>query len=259
MTALLRLNAVFFLVLSAFLSPISARPQFNRIDVIQKREASGEYITNAARMAAGLGPLMPRHFYNPTRVNFARTATNPSAVPACGRIQVTQVSNGDILGFVNKNENPQGRFNVKTNIHATGDHMTVCFAKPISSSSLIDVTITSNGNPKHPNLGYAHGSTTLQSSNDFATLTSTNPTTPGGVAAKVGNGMDDSNAFSESPIWSYDGSTGRLSSTWLNPSSPGSSTGVSVAVQIYFNPDNLALVESRSAPAGYVEVNFTIV
>jgi hypothetical protein len=71
MTVLLRLSAVFLLVLSVFVSPISARPQFSKREVIQKREAStmdAEYVTNAARMAAGLGPLMPRNFFNPTRV-----------------------------------------------------------------------------------------------------------------------------------------------------------------------------------------------
>jgi hypothetical protein len=252
MTALLRLNAVFFLVLSVFLSPISARPQFSKVDVIQKREVSDEYITNAARMAAGLGPLMPRHFYNPTRVNVARTS-NPSAIPTCGRIKVTQCSNGDVLGFVNKNYNPKGRFNLKDNVNAKGDHLTVCFARPASTSSLFDMFITSNGNPKHPNVGFAHGSPTLASSNDYVTLTGTYPTTPGGGAAEVGNGMSDSNSFSESPIWSYDASTGALTSTWINP---GPSN---VALKYYVNLDTLALVGSTSAPRDFVEVNFTLV
>jgi len=251
MTALLRLNAVFFLVLSLILSPISARPQFNKVDVVQKREASEGLITNAARMAAGLGPLMPRHFYDPTRVNVARAA-NPSAIPTCGRIKVTQYSNDYVLGFVNKNYNPKGRFNLKPNVHSIGDHLKVCFSRPASTSSLFNMFITSTGNPKHPNVGYAHGSPTLANSNDFVTLTGTNPTTSAG-AAEVGNGMSDSNSFSESPVWSYDASTGALTSTWINP---GPSN---VAVKNYVNLDTLALVASTSAPSGYVEVYFTLV
>jgi len=251
MTVLLRLSAASLLVLSVFLSPIAARPQFSNPEPVYKREAlnAEEFSTNAARMAAGLGPLMPRQLFNPSRVNVARAG--PSSLPGtCGRILVTNEATGAVLGFVDKNYDPDGRFKTKTIIQATGDHLTVCFNSPSS------VTITSNGNPKHPLLGFAHGSTTLQPSNDFAVLTGTNPTTPG--AQQVGNGMQlrsNTNLFSESPIWSFNALTGKLSSAWFNPGSPPAS----VPVNIYFNPADTSLVESRSPPNGYVAVDFTIV
>jgi hypothetical protein len=73
MTILLRLSTLFLLALSALLGTVSARPQGNMVNAIYKRAASPttteELLTNAARMAAGLGPLAPRTLFNPTRVN----------------------------------------------------------------------------------------------------------------------------------------------------------------------------------------------
>jgi len=69
MTIFLRLSTLFLLALSVLLSTVSARPQVN---IVYKRKASptstGKYLTNAARMAAGLGPLTPRNLFDPTRV-----------------------------------------------------------------------------------------------------------------------------------------------------------------------------------------------
>jgi hypothetical protein len=73
MTILLRLSTLFLLALSVLLSTVSARPQVNMVGNVQKRTASptstGKYLTNAARMAVGLGPLTPRNLFDPTRVN----------------------------------------------------------------------------------------------------------------------------------------------------------------------------------------------
>jgi hypothetical protein len=69
MSILLRLSTLFLLAFSVLLSTVSARPQVNNV---YKRKASPtgteKYLTNAARMAAGLGPLAPRNPFNPTRV-----------------------------------------------------------------------------------------------------------------------------------------------------------------------------------------------
>jgi len=74
MTILLRLSTLFLLALSVLVGTVSARPQFNTAEVVPGRKRSpsptgaGEYLTNAARMAAGLAPLTPRNFFNPSRV-----------------------------------------------------------------------------------------------------------------------------------------------------------------------------------------------
>ncbi|KIM38578.1 hypothetical protein M413DRAFT_447787 [Hebeloma cylindrosporum] len=262
MSFVLRLSTL-LLGLAVLLSTVSARPQFNTVEYIHKRTASPtsteEHLTNAARMAAGLGPLAPRQLFNPTRVNVARA--NPSVVTLSGRIKVTRASDGTVLGYLDKNYHATtGRFDLNDNPNAIGSHLTVSFTKPASSSSLFDIFVTSNGNPHHPDLGFAHGSTTLQNSNsDWTVMTGTNPTTPGKPASTVGNGLSSTLPYSESPIWSYDASTGRLTNTWFNPSSPGSSTGVSVSVKTYYSSSKGFLQGRASLSSIATEVFFTLV
>ena len=147
MNILLRLSTLFLLALAVLLSTVSARPQVNNV---YKRKASPtgteKYLTNAARMAAGLGPLTPRNLFNPTRVKgvllspihllFLSNVSNQLlemqtrlSLRECilsslaffsrlfffscslsGRIKVTQASNGHFIGYVDKNYRPDGRY-----------------------------------------------------------------------------------------------------------------------------------------------------
>jgi len=50
---------------------VSARPQYFRARRLKPTIDETKLLTNAARLRAGLGPMKPRSFFNPTRVSGA--------------------------------------------------------------------------------------------------------------------------------------------------------------------------------------------
>jgi len=48
---------------------VSARPQYFRTRRLKTTVDETKLLTNAARMRAGLGPMKPKAFFNPTRVS----------------------------------------------------------------------------------------------------------------------------------------------------------------------------------------------
>jgi len=214
-----------------------------------KREPvdTGRLVTNAARMQAGLAPLKPRSFYQPSRV--AARAPSTSILPVAGTIEVKDGS-GNFVGFISNTIGQVGYGITNTQSNAIA----------ISFTAIAPFNIAISNQP-YPYLGFA-GSSLEPDSDVTNAMTATNPTAPGAIPQNVGNAaMEPYFPFpmptdtSESAIWSYDASTQSLTAQWINPD------GSQPPTHFFYSPDVglLGMIQSPAQLVGAYEVFLTFV
>ncbi|KAF8154425.1 hypothetical protein B0H34DRAFT_522786 [Crassisporium funariophilum] len=229
---------------------VSARPQFSTGTPVTRRALPAnvtELRTNAARMAAGLGPFKPKNFRDATRVEARVAATSPLPV-LTGRIRV--IRDGDNFGWIDKNYgtgSSTGMFTV-TGASGSGNHLSISFSP---SATPFFINVISPGT--FPQLGYAGNNLFVTgSAGSYNFMTRTNPTAPGSGPSPVGNGMSSQGyPNSESSIWTYDSSNGRLGVKWVN------SDGSIITPNFYYIPslDTVVISAKTSGlPSGYDQV-----
>ncbi|KAF9525258.1 hypothetical protein CPB83DRAFT_859769 [Crepidotus variabilis] len=220
-----------FLQLTTF---VTARPQFK--NQMKRDVDQPTLLTNAARMAAGLPPMKPRSMYTPT---YVAARSNPSSVPVDHYVEIRRTSNQNSVGYISKIF-PYGPTTIN------GLKMTVSIP---SGSSPANLAITIGG-AAYPYLGFSGD--TLSASGTNA-MTTTNAVPALSKAQSVGNSYAGSK--SESAIWSYSPSTGKMTPSWIQ------ATGSAVAVKLWYYPlnDSVGLIRSSNNPITGYQVDLYVV
>ncbi|CAA7270315.1 unnamed protein product [Cyclocybe aegerita] len=259
-----RLHALFFVAAAILFSGVAARPQFSSAHALQKREPTTpelELRTNAARMAAGLGPSKPKRMFDATRVIEARTY--PSGAPQTTyRIRINKADGGQWPGskkmYVARSYTSSNRFDGTTSDNSN-QHLKITVG---TTSGLTSLTMTNGPSGAYPYLGFARENTNslttgyASGSGWYNSLTSTKATSLGAGPSNVGNSMSPSYKYSESTIWSVEGGA-QLKAKWVN--SPGQSAQDTT---LYYASDWDTLVQTRKTsglPSHFVKVNLVLV
>ncbi|CAE7148455.1 unnamed protein product [Rhizoctonia solani] len=201
--------------------------------------ASTVALTNAKRFAQGLPPLNPKrrnpnrgvhhgvHARQGTRVASApRSETSPGA-PASKNcnILVKDTATGQELGFISKEWNKFAEFGPLES-GQNSNALEVSFSAPSDTpSSRIDMVAVNGKSPAHPFVGGAvgYGSDSQDIGNEsisYLYLVGTTQTPAGSPPSTEANNsfseVSDTEAASESAIWSYDPTSRAFTIQWVN-------------------------------------------
>ncbi|KAJ3507729.1 hypothetical protein NLJ89_g6142 [Agrocybe chaxingu] len=266
-----RLHSLVFIAAAILFSGVTARPQFSGAHGLTKRESAApelELRTNAARMAAGLGPSKPKRMFDATR-SFVLTRqieearTYPSGVPQTNyRIRINRADGGQWSGnkkmYVAKSYSSSNRFDGTTSDNSN-QHLKVTVG---TTSGLTSLTMTNGPSGAYPYLGFARENTNslttgyASGSGWYNSLTSTKATSLGAGPSNVGNSMSPGYKYSESTIWSVEGG-GQLKAKWVNGAGQ---TAQDTTVYYSYEWDTLVQTRKTSGlPYHFVKVNLYLV
>lgn len=211
------------------------------------------HANNAARFARGLPPLPPARMKRATKA-FHAVAPRASPNPVCttqqtitGLIEVTDKSSGSSYGYVTTDY-----YLGYSTVDPTENLRTVSITLPCNptASDLSSVNIASGTND-HPYWGaimsyYSTNNDLTTATDNYAWMGTTDLT--GKVPTVTGNSPQDAQGAeqaSESPIWTYDPTTGGLTMTWYNTDgSPATTIPVKVG-SILYATGNVSLLAGR--------------
>ncbi|KZT05696.1 uncharacterized protein LAESUDRAFT_655174 [Laetiporus sulphureus 93-53] len=205
-------------------------------------------MTNAQRIARGLGPNRPRFRSS------ARLAPRASSLPdpnpnrcttVAGHIRVTGTGI-ETNSFVSRNPNPFGEYGIT---EGTGDALLVQYIDCMVAMGSLDL-VTLNGIADFTYLGgitgYASSSGDLaRGSDNYVYLGGTTQIAPNARPASGANSFTFTTGEHEdieSAIWRINASTGAITAHWVNPD--GSLPTTTIA---YYAPENFLLLTGDDA------------
>ncbi|EIN06340.1 hypothetical protein PUNSTDRAFT_127647 [Punctularia strigosozonata HHB-11173 SS5] len=222
---------------------------------------STERLTNAQRLSRGL-PLNPPHRRG---TPVARSASSPTpSVTYSGYIRVDKASDGTTLGYISKNALNGDLTKYEAPIASA---MPVTFYMPVgaTSASRLNIYIGQSGLSTYTLLGLVQGrdSTTpriASGSYNYLYITGTAETAPGSAPQTVGNSyttVSGISRYSESAVWSYDSSTGRLVPHWINADGAEPTTALwTQSSALYAGGDSTAFANRYASPVTVLTFTF---
>ncbi|KAH6889073.1 hypothetical protein BKA70DRAFT_1442690 [Coprinopsis sp. MPI-PUGE-AT-0042] len=203
------LQLALLLILSFQLSFALAKPTFPNMGLARRVPTeTGEYQTNAQRLAAGLSPMAPKRRFSPSKVGLAaRAAASPISYSGTiairdnsGTASMGWMASGLASGNIVYTSSPSGKLPVSFTYYDSG--------------SVFEIGVQDTANYRY--VGVA-GSTLGSNNANAFNLVRTN-SVPYGPPQTVGHSASSGPQGSESFIWKLNPTSNELTAVWVNPS-----------------------------------------
>lgn len=220
-------NVLFVFILSLVYLSSAVRLRYRREALIQGNDLSLR--TNAARMAAGLGPLPPRRA-DPTRVaaKRAQPSGNPCTSYTSDYIKVYRSSNGVFLGYIKKTPT-EGGYGLTS---GQGSAIKISFSACDSSSP---ISISIDGAPA-PNSYLGFTGTNINTGTSSSAILAPVKNTP--ANSPPSNNM-------ESAVWQF--ASNHIAAQWVNVDSSKPPT------YLFYNPNGSGYIQITADPGKFTQ------